>query len=157
MKVMVNLPQLFNKFSLQSTGHEEEDEQRARDAEIAQNLWRQYRILPPTSPAREQWNQLMLMLVLYNCVQIPFSLAISVDEEAKDGFEVFDIIVDSCFAVDILLNFRTTYYDDEELVKEAKIIMKKYAKGWFPIDFLATFPWQALGNLRFMKIIKVAR
>jgi len=35
MKAMVNLPSLFNKLSLPSSGgHEEEEEQRARDAEI---------------------------------------------------------------------------------------------------------------------------
>jgi len=157
---MVQVPALLQRVSsaLQSSGlGEEEQEQKARDAEIARNLWKNYRILPPTSPWRERWNQLMLYLVLYNCFQIPFSLAYSLDEDAKDGFRIFDIIVDSGFAVDILLNFRTSYIEDEEIERDSKVIMKRYAKGWFLIDFLATFPWQAIGDLKFMKIIKVAR
>ena len=135
----------------------EEEELEHAQAQIARNIWKQYRLFPPSSPLRNQWNSLMMWLVLYNCLQIPLSLAFTFEPGTQKGLDYFDVIVDSCFGVDILLNFRTTFYVDEELVYDNNKITMRYAWGWFPLDFLATFPWQAVGNLGYLKLIKVAR
>ena len=154
MKVMVKLPNLFKRAK---PANAVEEEMASHEAEIARNLWKQHRILPPSSPARDQWNQFMMLLVIYNCFQIPLSLSISFNQDAKDGFDYFDIFVDSLFWIDMFLNFRTTFIEDEVMCHDQKLIAKKYLKGWFPIDFFAVFPWQYLGDLRFMKIVKVFR
>ncbi|KAL1524301.1 hypothetical protein AB1Y20_019204 [Prymnesium parvum] len=127
-----------------------------KEAANSRKLWKKYRLLPPTSKGRTRWNQLMLLFVLYNCFQIPLSLSITFDDAAKDGFNRFDFVVDSFFLIDMLLNFRTSYYEGEELVTDGWKVMKTYAEHWFLIDFIATFPWQILG-LRVMKLCKVLR
>ena len=108
----------------------EEDLEHSAEAEIARNLWVKFKIFPPTSPRRRLWNMLMLYLVLYNCIQIPLSLAFTFEDGSQDGLDYFDIFIDSAFGIDIVLNFRTTFYEEEELVHDTKIIMKKYLYGW---------------------------
>jgi len=153
MTLLVRVKELLQRKRHEPT---EEELEHNMEAEIARNLWVQHKIFPPTSPRRRLWNMLMLYLVLYNCIQIPLSLAFTFEVKSQDGLDYFDIFVDAAFGVDILLNFRTSYYEEEELVHDTKAIAKKYFYGWFSLDLLATFPWQALG-LRYLKIIKVAR
>jgi hypothetical protein len=58
------------------------------------------------------------------------------------GFTVLNSIIDTLFFVDILVAFRTTYYDvhtgDE--VGDKKKIGRKYLKGRFWLDLLSTIP-----------------
>ena len=44
------------------------------DAVIARNLWKNHRILPPTSKFKANWDLFMMLLVFYNCVYIPIEL-----------------------------------------------------------------------------------
>ena len=109
----------------------DEEQEENEQAEIARNLWKNYRIFPPTSPLREQWNKLMLYLVLYNCLQIPLSLAFTFEEASQQGLDNFDVVVDALFGIDILLNLRTTYYEEEEIVTDWKKAMKRYLYSWY--------------------------
>ena len=80
----------------------------------------------------------------------------------SDGFVAADLAVDSLFFIDMLLNFRTSYLKDGELIVSPSKIAKNYLKGWFAIDFLSAVPFDLIVNLyrksevfeecRFMKI-----
>ncbi|KAF1329138.1 Voltagegated ion channel, partial [Globisporangium splendens] len=49
--------------------------------------------------------------------------------------------IDGLFFLDILLNFRTAFFNDEKmLIYNASVICKKYAKGWFVPDLISTIP-----------------
>jgi len=84
----------------------------------------------------------MFVLVFYNCVYIPVELAFTTVEKVT-AHCVIDYMVDILFLIDIIINFRTTYYDaNNELVMVPRQIALRYLKTWFPIDFLAVFPFE---------------
>lgn len=74
---------------------------------------------------------------------------------------IFDILIDCCFGIDILLNFIQSYKDPEtyEHVNDLKRIAKNYIfKGWFFIDFVSTFPWEMfLAGGKFTKLLRLLR
>lgn len=57
-----------------------------------------------------------------------------------------DIIADFVFFVDIFITSLTAFYDDKEgaLVTDNKTIFKRYLKGWFVIDLIASLPYTPL-------------
>ena len=57
-----------------------------------------------------------------------------------------DIIADFVFFTDIFITSLTAFYDDKEgaLVTDNKIIFKRYLKGWFVIDLIASLPYTPL-------------
>ena len=58
---------------------------------------------------------------------------------------MFDWIQDSLFLLDILLNFVTGYYDNENnLVLDFKPIIQRYICSWFMLDFIALFPFDSI-------------
>ena len=53
---------------------------------------------------------------------------------------------DFIFFLDILLNFRTSYLDDNnEIVVEKKKIRTKYLGFWFSFDVVSVFPFELIG------------
>jgi len=72
---------------------------------------------------------------------------------------------DGLFFVDVFVNFSTSFFDDEfKEIDDYKSIAKKYLSGWFLIDILAIFPFEAIlkssdvnGLIRFAKIGKIYR
>lgn len=64
---------------------------------------------------------------------------IDVSSVASDNF---DVVVDSLFAFDILLNFVSAYEKaDGTLVYKLKEIAISYIRSWFLLDVLAVFPF----------------
>ena len=82
---------------------------------MVDGLWKYHRLLPPSSISRRKfwWDMFVIVLVLLNCFMIPMELAFRSYQDwqetlAGQHFKVFDFSVDFLFAVDIVLNFRTT-------------------------------------------------
>jgi len=68
--------------------------------------------------------------------------------EAEGGSLYFDIIVDVFFFIDIIACFRTAFFNSSgELVVGIPEIRSQYLKGWFGLDFMATFPFDHVGSL----------
>ncbi len=68
------------------------------------------------------------LMVVFNLVMTPF-------------FITFDILVTFTFAADIIIQFNTAFKVRHELVTDRKAIAKRYLKGWFFLDLLATLPF----------------
>ncbi|ESN93078.1 hypothetical protein HELRODRAFT_69639, partial [Helobdella robusta] len=106
------------------------------------------------SPFKTGWDWLTLILVLYTAVFTPFMAAFT--DAAKTGestawidfLNVVEVFVDIMFVADILINFRTTYVDDGEVIVNPRKIAINYMKGWFIIDAVAAVPfdWMLYGN-----------
>ncbi|VDD97088.1 unnamed protein product [Enterobius vermicularis] len=67
----------------------------------------------------------------------------------SDPLEIIDLIVDIMFIVDIIINFRTTYVNENDeismiVVSHPGKIAKHYFKGWFIIDMIAAVPFDLL-------------
>ncbi|KAM9838095.1 voltage-gated inwardly rectifying potassium channel KCNH6 [Aulostomus maculatus] len=112
-------------------------------------------ILLHYSPFKAFWDWIILLLVLYTAVFTPYSAAFLLDEHGDlrqrscgytcNPLNVADLMVDVLFIVDIVINLRTTYVDqNDEVVTQPSRIAKHYIKGWFPIDLFAAIPFDLL-------------
>ena len=109
---------------------------------ILANVWRTRRLLPPNEESRwrRRWDYLLVTIVLYNCFTIPLELAF-----AAESHPAVDWGIDAFFWIDLALNFRTTYFDEDgELVTDVWAITRRYLRGWFALDLSATLPFEAL-------------
>ena len=58
-----------------------------------------------------------------------------------------DLIIDFLFMIDILMNFRTTYVKEGEvLITSPWKIAVHYFKTYFVVDFVAAIPWDLLAS-----------
>ncbi|KAF4796870.1 Potassium voltage-gated channel subfamily H member 7 [Turdus rufiventris] len=107
------------------------------------------------SPFKAVWDWLILLLVIYTAIFTPYSAAFLLNdtEDRKrrecgyscSPLNVVDLIVDIMFIIDILINFRTTYVNqNEEVVSDPAKIAIHYFKGWFLIDMVAAIPFDLL-------------
>ncbi|XP_072838302.2 voltage-gated inwardly rectifying potassium channel KCNH7 isoform X5 [Pogona vitticeps] len=107
------------------------------------------------SPFKAVWDWLILLLVIYTAIFTPYSAAflLNDNEEQKrrvcgyscNPLNMVDLIVDIMFIIDILINFRTTYVNqNEEVVSDPAKIAIHYFKGWFLIDMVAAIPFDLL-------------
>uniref|UniRef100_A0A673C0H8 Potassium voltage-gated channel, subfamily H (eag-related), member 6b n=1 Tax=Sphaeramia orbicularis TaxID=375764 RepID=A0A673C0H8_9TELE len=106
-------------------------------------------------PFKAFWDWIILLLVLYTAVFTPYSAAFLLDEHGDirqrscgytcNPLNVADLLVDVLFIVDIVINLRTTYVNqNDEVVTQPSRIAKHYIKGWFPIDLFAAIPFDLL-------------
>ncbi|XP_070694473.1 voltage-gated inwardly rectifying potassium channel KCNH7-like [Pempheris klunzingeri] len=107
------------------------------------------------SPFKAVWDWLILLLVIYTAILTPYSAAFLLNDQGEqkrrgcgyscNPLNVVDLIVDIMFIIDILINFRTTYVNqNEEVVSDPAKIAIHYFKGWFLIDMVAAIPFDLL-------------
>lgn len=63
-------------------------------------------VIHPTGPFRNIWDLVVLVLLLYTCIEIPASIAFGQSQAAK----YLDLVIDLFLFVDIVLNFHTAYH-----------------------------------------------
>lgn len=96
-------------------------------------------IVRPNNRHKFRWDLFIGALIMYSVVAIPFRIGF--DREASHGELLFDILVDVCFCIDMIVNFITAYRDaDGQLVMNPAQIRRHYLKTWFCVDFFSTFP-----------------
>jgi hypothetical protein len=127
------------------------DDETDVDREIASNLWRHHRMLPPNSRFRHYWDYSMVCLVLYNLILTPMQLGYFRSvffADAAIPFFVVDVMMWLAFVIDIVVNFRTSFYDeDHQIVLSAKVVAARYRSGWFMYDLLASLPYHLVGAI----------
>jgi hypothetical protein len=89
------------------------------------------------------WDLFMMILVILNSVVFPIIMCFfneDYDNKFVNGFDNFSLL---CFWFDIILNFRTTYFDkDHDEIVCGKLIAKRYGTSMtFIIDLLASIPF----------------
>ena len=125
---------------------------------------RRYRI-HPHKRFKIIWDMVLMLVILYSIVVIPYRLAAHVDAEGawlalETSFDVF-------FGMDLILNFFTSYIDPKsgELETRLGMIAKNYLRHWFVVDFLSTIPMDLIteaffdnaSNLRGARLIRAFR
>ncbi|KAL3092208.1 hypothetical protein niasHT_023767 [Heterodera trifolii] len=110
------------------------------------------------SPFKACWDWLILLLVLYTAIFTPYAAAFLLREgqnhwqnhqqrrvRFSEPLEIIDLIVDIFFIIDIIINFRTTFVNEnDEVVSDPGKIAIHYFKGWFLIDMIAAVPFDLL-------------
>lgn len=91
---------------------------------------------------RIKWDILVVIFVLYNIYTIPYLLAFDIGGLRGPSTKSFGLINVVIFAFDILMNFRTTFYDSNsgDEVIDLKRIRLNYIKGRLVFDILAALP-----------------
>ena len=125
---------------------------------------------------RERWDYFVMILSIYNSGWLPYEQAFEKYEHCSfsnmSTIDYFNYAIDFCFALDIIINFNTTFVDPDtgEECKERKSIVIHYIFGMFLIDVMATVPFYEVfclilqGNmsrwvqmLAIMKLVRVLR
>ncbi|XP_061576922.1 potassium/sodium hyperpolarization-activated cyclic nucleotide-gated channel 3-like [Cololabis saira] len=125
-----------NKFSLRMLGSEravEHERERVKSA----GFW----IIHPYSDFRFYWDLTMLLLMVGNLIIIPVGITFFKDEHTPPWI-VFNVVSDTFFLMDLVLNFRTGIVkeDNTEIILNPHKIKIKYLKSWFVVDFISSIP-----------------
>ncbi|XP_077795922.1 potassium/sodium hyperpolarization-activated cyclic nucleotide-gated channel 4 isoform X9 [Macaca mulatta] len=125
-----------NKFSLRMFGSQkavEREQERVKSA----GFW----IIHPYSDFRFYWDLTMLLLMVGNLIIIPVGITFFKDENTTPWI-VFNVVSDTFFLIDLVLNFRTgiVVEDNTEIILDPQRIKMKYLKSWFMVDFISSIP-----------------
>jgi hyperpolarization activated cyclic nucleotide-gated potassium channel 2 len=99
-------------------------------------------IIKPESLFKLGWDLLMMLIILYQALMVPFILAFN---DAHAYYPEVDFGIYIVFFMDILIGFNTAYYLKGALILDRKLIAKNYIRFWFWIDLCATFPYNWIG------------
>ncbi|KAJ8247943.1 hypothetical protein GJAV_G00252370 [Gymnothorax javanicus] len=83
----------------------------------------------------------MLLLMVGNLIIIPVGITFFKDEHTPPWI-VFNVVSDTFFLVDLVLNFRTGIVkeDNTEIILDPQLIKVKYLRSWFVVDFVSSIP-----------------
>ena len=99
-------------------------------------------IIDPSN--RMIWDGFCLAIILFMSFELPVRLAFAFDQETPVGWLIYDWLVVTVFFTDMVLNFRTGYVEEGEVILSPRKIARKYISGWFVVDLLSTIPWDVL-------------
>ncbi|XP_062218733.1 potassium channel KAT1-like isoform X2 [Phragmites australis] len=101
----------------------------------------------PYDPRYRYWELFLIVLVIYSAWICPFELAFLRDLPSK--LLLAENIVNSFFAIDIVLTFFVAYVDSKThlLVDDRKRIAVRYLSTWFIFDVCSTAPFQPISLL----------
>ncbi|XP_037532831.1 potassium/sodium hyperpolarization-activated cyclic nucleotide-gated channel 1-like [Nematolebias whitei] len=125
-----------NKFSLRMFGSHKAvalEQERLKSA----GAW----IIHPYSDFRFYWDLLMLVLMMGNLIVLPVGITFFRDENTPSWI-IFNVVSDTLFMVDLVLNFRTGIVkeDSTEILLDPKEIHQNYLRSWFLVDFVSSIP-----------------
>ncbi|XP_019737171.1 potassium/sodium hyperpolarization-activated cyclic nucleotide-gated channel 2 [Hippocampus comes] len=125
-----------NKFSLRMFGSHKAvalEQERLKSA----GAW----IIHPYSDFRFYWDLLMLVLMMGNLIVLPVGITFFRDENTPSWI-IFNVVSDTLFMVDLVLNFRTGIVkeDSTEILLDPRAIRQNYLKSWFLVDFVSSIP-----------------
>ncbi|RRT78939.1 hypothetical protein B296_00026358 [Ensete ventricosum] len=121
-------------------------------------------IVSPYDPRYRLWEMFLVLLVLYSAWICPFEFAFL--RYLPSTIFLVDNIVNSFFAIDIVLTFFVAFIDHKSylLVDDPKRIAVRYLSTWFMFDACSTFPFQTIsfffnrhGNSLGFKLLSMLR
>ncbi|PIN04682.1 K+-channel ERG [Handroanthus impetiginosus] len=104
-------------------------------------------IISPFNPRYRAWEMFLILLVIYSAWISPFEFAFLAYRQ--DALSIIDNVVNSFFAVDIVLTFFVAYLDSQSylLIDDPRKIAIRYISTWFIFDVCSTVPFQSLSLL----------
>jgi len=128
----------------------------------------------PESSGKQMWDLFIMLLLLFTTFAVPYMLAFGeeIDKtQPLDVYQIFDLILDGLFCVDIVISFCTAYIHQGMYITSMPLIAKNYLAGWFwidvpgsvPVDKIITYTTsgQNMGStlkaLKFIRILKMVR
>ena len=97
-------------------------------------------VIMPNSKIKNFWNIIMMLLVVYTGLYIPYKTAFI--DESPDYVNYIELSIDSLFVVDILMNFISAFEDrDKNIEFRLSRIAINYLKTWFIFDVVSCIPF----------------
>lgn len=94
------------------------------------------------STAKIVWDWFILIFILYTATSVPFIVCFKFDSVPMT---IADTAVDFMFLIDIVLNFHTSYVDDDgSIVFDPQRIRRTYFRSWFFVDLVTSLPYGLL-------------
>jgi hypothetical protein len=126
-------------------------------------------MINPERWPRELWNFLQAFLLIYVAILVPYRIGFDIDVKLLTPGWWWELFVNLYFIVDLLLNFYTGYYDEDDMLEMRKNkVAQNYLKFWFWIDCVSCFPIDYVmllfsdqnnsgSNLKILKILRLVR
>ncbi len=145
---------------------EEEDiDARSPDLDFEGAVRKRMKVLHPHCKFKIAWNMIMLLIILYTAVILPYRFAFLAGE-SEMGWVISDFVVDLIFLTDMAITFASAYHNNEGiLITNRCVIAKNYLKCWFwldlassvPIDFTVRMLGNNSSNAFLLKLARVPR
>ena len=100
----------------------------------------QFPVFAPKNKYRFSWDLIVVVGIVYSAIFVPLDVA-SNDKMSPLGY-IFDNIFLAIFFLDVLVNFNTGVWKNNEFITDRKLIANKYLRTWFTVDFLSAFPFE---------------
>ena len=121
-------------------------------------------IIDELDKTKQIWDLLILIMAIFNSFAVPLEYVISELPEVP-AYQTLDLIINILFIFDIVIGFRTTYFDSlGNEIRSPKLIAKKYIGGMFFVDLFSSIPYRyaklifpPIESISFLKILKIAR
>jgi CRP-like cAMP-binding protein len=99
-------------------------------------------IILPESSFRLFWNVMVLALLLYTGIFVPYRTAFVEYDDPESFILKFEIFIDSMYILDFCMNFLMAYEDrDKKIECRLRFIAINYIQGWFWLDFISCIPF----------------
>lgn len=100
-------------------------------------------IVLPEVRHKKFWDITILLFVVYNSVSVPLEATFVLTK--PKGLLRAEVVIDIMFGCDLFYTFRTAYVDGQgQMVRDGGRIARHYIKSWFPIDAMASMPFEYL-------------
>lgn len=90
------------------------------------------------------WDVGIIVLAIFNTITIPVAVAFEPEWASSSAYMGFDLLFNFIYMLDIVVNFRTTFYVDGIEQRDCKSIASRYFAGNFTIDLLSSIPYGQL-------------
>ena len=127
-------------------------------------------MISASSSFRGSWDSLMILIVLYTMLEVPFTLAFITGDQLVDLYAtvtVLDYITTVIFILDLFSNFITSIPNGDQEICDLRVIAKRYVGGpWFWVDFVSCIPTAFIDGLddildpsvlKFLKLVRLVR
>ncbi|KAK1938243.1 Potassium/sodium hyperpolarization-activated cyclic nucleotide-gated channel 2 [Phytophthora citrophthora] len=118
------------------------------------NLTHKYMLLPD-SLFRYIWDLLLAITTVLLIWRVPYTIAFG-DSDLWYWF-AFNKITDAIYLFDVVLNFRTGYVKDTEVIMDSRLVAKHYIKSWFIVDLIGSIPVEYIVSFNSTGISSVER
>jgi len=106
------------------------------------------------------WDQIQLVLMIYVSIVVPFKICFIEDGEYP-LWDFTDYIVDSIFAIDIILTFFIPITKKELIIYSHLKIALHYLKLWFWVDIISIFPvelvFTTIGSKNYTYLVRISK
>ena len=122
-------------------------------------------IFHPFGQFRMTWDSILIIVLIISAIEIPFTSAFNIHIALTNFIGILIFAIDIFLCIDILINFRTAYFDEIDplqLITSPKYIAKKYLKTRFIFDFLTSFPFEFIflkhqNVVEYIKVLRILR